>query len=59
MHSKVIHPLFCLLDHLVFRPNVPLDAFPRLRAFAACYALRESSQRTPYQVDPVPSPASA
>lgn len=51
--------LFCLLEHLVFRPNVPLDAFPRLRAFAAGYALRESSQRTPYQVDAVPSPASA
>jgi glutathione S-transferase len=40
--------LFCLVEHLVFRPTVPLDDFPRLRQFAHAFGARPSAQRTPY-----------
>jgi hypothetical protein len=43
--------LFCLLEHLGFRPTVSLDAAPALRSFAATYALRESARRTVYRFD--------
>jgi glutathione S-transferase len=44
--------LFCLLEHIVFRPTVALDAFPRLRSFAAAFATRASAERTPFRPDP-------
>lgn len=43
--------LFCLLQHIGFRPSVSLAAFPRLRGFAESFALRESARRTPYRFD--------
>jgi glutathione S-transferase len=43
--------LFCLLEHLTFRPTIALDSFPVLRAFAAAFAERESARRTPFQFD--------
>jgi glutathione S-transferase len=51
--------LFCLLEHLVFRATAPLDAFPRLRAFAAGFAARESAQQTAFCLDPAPAPKGA
>lgn len=48
--------LFCLLEHIVFRPTAPLDALPNLRAFATGYAARGSAQRTPFLFDPAPAP---
>jgi glutathione S-transferase len=48
--------LFCLVEHMVFRPTVPLDSFPRLRGFAEAFAPRDSARRTPFQLDPVPTP---
>lgn len=44
--------LFCLVEHLAFRPTVPLDAFPKLRDFAATVAARESGRLTPFDLDP-------
>ena len=49
--------LFCLVEHLAFRPTVALEPFPALRAFAAGFARRESAQRTPFRFDPVPDAA--
>ncbi len=46
--------LFCLFEHLVFRPTVPLDGFPKLRDFAAKFATRDSAQRTAFCFDPAP-----
>ncbi len=43
--------LFCLVEHVVFRPTVPLDPYPRLRAFAEDFGRRESAQRTPYRAE--------
>jgi len=51
--------LFCLLEHLVFRPSVALDPYPRLRAFAGTYGERPSARLTPFRregaIDPVAS----
>lgn len=43
--------LFCLLEHLAFRPTVPLGPFPTLRAFAAAFAARESAGSTTFHFD--------
>lgn len=48
--------LFCLFEHIVFRPTVPLDEFARLRDFATTFATRESAQRTAFCFDPPPAP---
>lgn len=47
--------LFCLVEHLGFRPTLALDPFPRLRAFAAGFGARESAQRTSFRFDPPPA----
>jgi len=44
--------LFCLIEHLLFRPMVSLDGLPKLRAFATGFSVRESAQRTPFGRDP-------
>ncbi|MBK8942734.1 MAG: hypothetical protein IPM79_35350, partial [Polyangiaceae bacterium] len=49
--------LFCLLEHLGFRPSVSLEPFPALRGFAATFGSRESARGTPYRFDPPPTPA--
>lgn len=43
--------LFCLVEHVEFRPMVPLDDFPKLRAFATQFGERESARLTPYRAD--------
>jgi glutathione S-transferase len=47
--------LFCLLEHLAFRPTVSLEPFPGLREFAEGFRARESAGRTPFHFDPAPS----
>lgn len=44
--------LFCLLEHVAFRPTVPLDDLPCLRGFAAAYATRPAAAATRFQFDP-------
>ena len=47
--------LFCLVEHLLFRPTVSLDPFPRLRSFATAFAARESARRTVFPFDAIPT----
>lgn len=46
--------LFCLVEHLAFRPTLPLAPYANLRAFAARYGARTSARRTPFHFDPPP-----
>lgn len=41
--------LFCLVEHLRFRPTVPLAPYPRLTAFAADFGARPSALHTAYR----------
>jgi glutathione S-transferase len=43
--------LFCLVRHLPFREVMPVDGWPRLIAFAADFARRESARATDYHFD--------
>lgn len=43
--------LFCLVEHLAFRPSVALDPYQALRAFAAAYGARDCARRTAYRFD--------
>jgi hypothetical protein len=47
--------LFCLVDHLVFRPTVDLKPYASLRAFAQEFSKHPSARRTPYKYDTPPS----
>lgn len=47
--------LFCLLDHLSFRPTVTLQACPALRRFTEEFAQRPSARRTAYRFDVPPA----
>jgi glutathione S-transferase len=47
--------LFCLLDHLRFRPTVPVAPYTALSEFAKEFGRRAAAQRTPYTFDPRPS----
>jgi hypothetical protein len=44
--------LFCLVEHIVFFPTVPLEEFRELRTFAARFAERPAAVRTPFRFDP-------
>lgn len=44
--------LFCLMEHLVFRPTVPLAAYTRLEAFVTTFAQREAARATVYRMAP-------
>lgn len=43
--------LFCLIDHLIFRPTLPLNPYPSLVRFGEEFARRPSAQRTVYRFD--------
>jgi glutathione S-transferase len=43
--------LFCLVDHLTFRPTVPIAPYRALGSFAQEFAQRSSARRTPYRFD--------
>jgi glutathione S-transferase len=42
--------LFCLVEHIGFRPTVELVAYPGLRAFADDFGKRESARLTPFEL---------
>ena len=46
--------LFCLVEHLEFRPTLPIDGYANLRRFAAEFAARPSARRTAYRYDAKP-----
>lgn len=43
--------LFCLVDHLAFRPTVSVEPYPALREFARAFGARDSARRTAYKFD--------
>jgi glutathione S-transferase len=43
--------LFCLIEHLVFRPTLPLAPYSALVDFSKTFAARPSAQRTRYRFD--------
>ena len=43
--------LFCLVEHLAFRPTVSLDPCRELTAFCARFGSRESARQTAYRFD--------
>lgn len=43
--------LFCLLDHLRFRPTIALDDLRSLEAFRRDFSQRPCAQRTPFRFD--------
>jgi glutathione S-transferase len=43
--------LFCLVEHMAFRPTISAEPYSQLRAFAAAFASRPSAQRTGYHFD--------
>lgn len=43
--------LFCLVDHMTFRPTLPLDPYPALTTFAREYGERPSAVATAYRFD--------
>jgi len=47
--------LFCLVEHLRFRPIVPLDAYPMLARFTDSFGQRASAQQTAYRFDTPPA----
>lgn len=48
--------LFCLVDHLVFRKTLGVEAYPALVRFAQEFAERPAAKRTAYRFD-TPPPA--
>ncbi|MDY6946730.1 MAG: glutathione S-transferase [Pseudomonadota bacterium] len=46
--------LFCMIEHLHFRPTLPVAQYTALESFARAFAERPSAQRTPYQFDVKP-----
>jgi glutathione S-transferase len=46
--------LHCLIEHIAFRPTLPLDSYPALLAFSRDFATRPAAQRTVYRFDAAP-----
>lgn len=49
--------LFCLVDHLMFRKTLGVEAYPALVRFTHAFAERPSAQKTAYRFDPPPPAA--
>lgn len=47
--------LFCLWEHLLFRPTIDVSAFGRLAAFAENFGQRPSARNTAYRFDTPPA----
>jgi glutathione S-transferase len=47
--------LFCLIEHLRFRPTAALDAYPTLARFTDTFGQRASAQQTTYHLDTPPA----
>jgi glutathione S-transferase len=46
--------LFCLIEHIAFRPTIPSAQYPALLRFRQQFAARPSAQRTPFVFDARP-----
>ncbi|MEJ0035096.1 MAG: glutathione S-transferase family protein [Gammaproteobacteria bacterium] len=49
--------LFCLVDHLVFRGTLGVEAYPSLVRFTREFSERPAAKRTAYRFDSPPPPA--
>ena len=47
--------LHCLVEHLIFRPTIPVDPYPSLVEFTHDFGKRPSAQRTVYRFDTKPN----
>ena len=47
----------CLVEHLIFRKTLGIDAYPALARFAQAVAGRRCAKRTAYRFDPPPPTA--
>ena len=47
--------LFCLVEHIAFRPMVALEPYPALRTFSVEFGKRPSAVSTPYRMDRRPA----
>jgi glutathione S-transferase len=47
--------LFCLIEHLMFRPTLPIAHYPSLVGFTRDFGVRPSAQLTRYRLDAVPA----
>lgn len=43
--------LFCLIEHLVFRPTQPIQSYRSLLSFSEAFAARASARATVYRFD--------
>jgi glutathione S-transferase len=55
--SVIEASLFCLVDHLIFRKTLSVEAYPALVRFTQAFAERPSAKRTAYRFDPPPPAA--
>lgn len=44
--------LFCLVEHLSFRPTVPVAPYARINAFVSAFGQRDAARATAYRVEP-------
>jgi len=44
--------LFCLMEHLVFRPTLSVAGYSRLNAFVDAFATRDAARATIYRIEP-------
>jgi glutathione S-transferase len=49
--------LFCLVEHLIFRKTLGVEAYPALVRFTQAFAERPCAKRTAYRFDPPPPAA--
>jgi glutathione S-transferase len=47
--------LHCLIEHLIFRPTLPIDPYSSQLDFTREFGKRPSAQRTPYRFDTKPA----
>lgn len=47
--------LFCLIEHLAFRPTLPVEPYQSLVRFSRQFSTRPSAQRTAYRFDARPT----
>lgn len=47
--------LFCLFEHLKFRPTIEAELYPALTAFAATFSARDSARATTFSLEAAPT----
>ncbi|MEO6369391.1 MAG: hypothetical protein ABIP38_15520, partial [Steroidobacteraceae bacterium] len=50
--SRFEATLFCLVEHLSFRPSVSIAGYPALAGFAARFGAQDAARATSYRFEP-------